>query len=545
MPSWDARQGEPVSSQDEVEEFAALLRRLKARTDRSYAALARRLNMNASTLHRYCAGDAVPLGFAPVERFAALCEASPAERTELHRRWILAVAARQRPRPGAESVPEAAEARAAGHEGPMADEAPALVPAATADAVSTPAADTVPTPAADIASATLADTVSTTAVDTASTTPADTVSTTAVDTASTPLADTASTPPGDFVPAAPVGSVPAAAPDPSPGSRETPSESLPGSSRERAAASRPASRKPWYRRRVTVTAAVVIALIATLGSLSALPSGHSSATGDDQASGTRTTRTAGARHGSPTPSAPPSTARGRSSGSPSPKAPSTGNGSPGPSTGPSPTAASAVVPLTWTVNSHRWAVGCAHNYILDKAPGQVPPPPAPQDASPWARTQNGVHGGQTLVDITVQGQTDAAVVLEALQVRVVGRSAPLKGTAYSTGGGCGGSMGPGSFAVDLDMDRPLARPVPSDDDGTGSRTLRMPFRVSVKDPQVLMVDAQTEACDCRWYLELDWSSRGRTGTVRIDDQGVPFRTSGIKGLPHYWYGEHGWTLLPD
>ncbi|MER5379369.1 helix-turn-helix domain-containing protein [Streptomyces sp. NPDC002688] len=505
MPSWDARQGEPVSSQDEVEEFAALLRRLKARTDRSYAALARRLNMNASTLHRYCAGDAVPLGFAPVERFAALCEASPAERTELHRRWILAVAARQRPRPEAESVPEAAEARAAGHEGPMADEAPALVPAATADAVSTPAADTMPTTAAD------------------------TASTTAV----------------DFVPAAPVGSVPAAAPDPSPGSRETPGESLPGSSRGRAAASRPASRKPWYRRRVTVTAAVVTALIATLGSLSALPSGHSSATGDDQASGTRTTRTAGARHGSPTPSAPPSTARGRSSGSPSPKAPATGNGSPGPSTDPSPTAASAVAPLTWTVNSHRWAVGCAHNYILDKAPAQVPPPPAPQDASPWARTQNGVHGGQTLVDITVQGQTDAAVVLEALQVRVVGRSAPLKGTAYSTGGGCGGSMGPGSFAVDLDMDRPIARPVPSDDDGTGSRTLRMPFRVSVKDPQVLMVDAQTEACDCRWYLELDWSSRGRTGTVRIDDQGVPFRTSGIKGLPHYWYGEHGWTLLPD
>lgn len=98
-----------MSSQDEVEEFAALLRRLKARTDRSYAALARRLNMNASTLHRYCAGDAVPLGFAPVERFAAMCEASPAERIELHRRWILAVAARQRSRTATEPAPEGAE----------------------------------------------------------------------------------------------------------------------------------------------------------------------------------------------------------------------------------------------------------------------------------------------------------------------------------------------------------------------------------------------------------------------------------------------------
>lgn len=92
---------------DDVEEFAALLRRLKARTDRSYGALARRVNMNTSTLHRYCAGDAVPLDFAPVERFAALCGATPAERLELHRLWILAVAARQRPRTsGATESPE-------------------------------------------------------------------------------------------------------------------------------------------------------------------------------------------------------------------------------------------------------------------------------------------------------------------------------------------------------------------------------------------------------------------------------------------------------
>jgi hypothetical protein len=58
-----------------------------------------------------------------------------------------------------------------------------------------------------------------------------------------------------------------------------------------------------------------------------------------------------------------------------------------------------------------------------------------------------------------------------------------------------------------------------------------------------MVDAQTEDCDCRWYLELDWSSQGRTGTVRIDDQGVPFRTSGIKSLPQYWYKNNGWTQI--
>ncbi len=94
---------EPVSAQDEVTEFAALLRELKGRTDRSYGSLARRLHMNTSTLHRYCAGDAVPVDFAPVERFAALCGATDAERLELHRRWLRAAEARRRPRAGSET----------------------------------------------------------------------------------------------------------------------------------------------------------------------------------------------------------------------------------------------------------------------------------------------------------------------------------------------------------------------------------------------------------------------------------------------------------
>ncbi|MDX3833265.1 transcriptional regulator [Streptomyces europaeiscabiei] len=478
MPFWDARQGVLVSSQDEVEEFAALLRRLKARTDRSYAALAQHLNMNASTLHRYCAGDAVPLGFAPVERFAAMCQASRAERIELHRRWVLAVEARQRSRTTSGSAPEAAGAPSAGSEGPLADGAAELVSPEAADSASAAAVD----------------------------------------------------------------SVPAAAPGPLPGPRETPSESLPGLSREHDAASRPALRKPWYRHRVAVTSAVVTALIATLGSLSALPSGHSSATADDRASGTTT---AGTRHGSPTPSAPASTTRGRSPGTESPKASAVGDPSSSPSmspaTSPSAKAVPAVPPLTWTVNSQLWASGCDHDYIIDKAPQQVPPPPAPQDATPWARAQDAVHGGQTLVDISVQGRTDAVVVLEALRVRVVGRAAPVKGTVYLTGQGCGGDLDPRSFAVDLDMDRPIARTVQGGEDSASAPAVRMPYRVSAKDPEVLMVDARTVGCDCRWYLELDWSSQGRTGTERIDDHGIPFRTSGTEGLPQYWYARGGWT----
>ncbi|MFG2372527.1 helix-turn-helix domain-containing protein [Streptomyces sp. NPDC048504] len=373
MPSWDAtRTGGTVSGEandKDVEEFAALLRRLKARTDRSYSQLARRLNMNASTLHRYCVGEAVPLDFAPVERFAALCGATPEERLELHRYWILAVAARQRRR----------------------DAEP-------------PVESPVPTPDA--------------------------------------------------------------APD-------------------------PAARAPWYRRRLTLTAAAVCAVLAVWGSLSAVST-----------------------HDTPR-SKPGATAKSSPSALPA--------------------------PLTWTANSQVWALNCSHDYVVDKSPGQVPPPPAPEDAGAWAAQQHAVHGRETNVEISVQGRTSTAVVLEALRVRVVGRASPAHGTAYAMDQGCGGEVSPRYFGVDLDARRPLARPFAGSTLGTPAPAVHLPYRVSAQDPEVLLVKAQTQTCDCRWYLELDWSSQGRTGTLRVDDHGRPFRTSGIKGLRHLWYSSNGWA----
>ncbi|WP_329348867.1 helix-turn-helix domain-containing protein [Streptomyces sp. NBC_01261] len=396
MPPWDATHtGARVAGEagdKDVEEFAALLRRLKARTDRSYSQLARRLNMNASTLHRYCVGEAVPLDFAPVERFATLCGATPEERLELHRYWILAVAARQRRRDAQPPV-----------ESPVPHPAPVPVPA------------------------------------------------------------------------------PDAAPE-------------------------PAARSPWYRRRLTLTAAAVCAVLAVLGSLAAVSRGGSP----------RTRTVAGTHSGTAT----------------------------GDRTGATPKPTPALpAPLTWTADSQVWEIGCDHDYVIDKAPKDVPPPPVQQDAGVWAATQHAAHGGQTNVEISVQGRSSTAVVLEALRVRVVGRTAPAPGTAYSMARGCGGDISPRYFGVNLDAHRPLVRPEPGGDMGKTVPALHLPYRVSATDPEVLLVKARTGTCDCRWYLELDWSSQGRTGTLRVDDHGKPFRTSSIKGLPHYWYGEHGWTPI--
>ncbi|MFC7817056.1 helix-turn-helix domain-containing protein [Streptomyces sp. NPDC057367] len=447
---------------DEVAEFAALLRALKERTDRSYGSLARRLGMNTSTLHRYCAGDTVPLGFAPVERFAALCGATSEQRLELHRRWLLAVAARRRPRTAgaAKSPPDAGAAEAVNDTAPKAHGGPVAAPDAAPRTANGPAAETRPLP----------------------------------------------NPPGTAAP--------------------------------------PLRHRPWYRRgRLVAGLASVCAVLAALGTLSALPDGRRASgdgparVGGPPASGTADARVPERRDASPRSSGAPTSERNSETATP--------HNEPGTSRLPGATSAPprgeqpVGLPLTWSVNSQEWSLGCGHDYVIDKPPSQIPPPPVPQDAAPWAATQSAVHGGETLVRLSVQGRSDTAVVLEALRVRVVGRGVPAEGNAYAMDQGCGGSVTPRYFAVDLDKDRPVARAVDGNDSGTPVPAVRMPYRVSAKDPEVLLVTAETSSCDCRWYLELDWSSQGREGTVRIDDDGRPFRTSAIEGLPRYLYDTVG------
>ncbi|MEU1460140.1 hypothetical protein ABZ467_05510 [Streptomyces sp. NPDC005727] len=297
--------------------------------------------------------------------------------------------------------------------------------------------------------------------------------------------------------------------------------------------------RSWYRRRRTVVgAAAATVLMVTLGSLSALSADRSH---DDPAKAPGQSRTpgTGTSHRPPATAARPSP--GRSSASPSTGA--RASGSPGAKGGPAAGSKSDApvvtgVPLALTTDSLVWDGGCGHDYVIDKEPAQVPPP-VQQDAGVWAATQGAVHGRQTMVRISVQGKSSTAVVLEALRVRVVSRGTPVTGNAYAMGQGCGADLTPRDFSVNLDVNRSIAHARPGYDGGTPVPAVPLPYRVSAEEPEVLLVTATTEAYDCEWYLELDWSSQGRTGTVRIDDHGRPFRTSGIKGLPHYWYGTNG------
>ncbi|WP_037705461.1 helix-turn-helix domain-containing protein [Streptomyces scabiei] len=450
---------------DDVAEFALLLARLKERTDRSYAALARHLGTNASTLHRYCAGEAVPKDFTGIERFAALCGASPEERVELHRRWILAAAARQRARPS--------DARR-------------------------------------------------------SSTPHDTTSTAA----SASVAPARHSSPSHE------------APEPTP-----PADPRPGPTP-------PADRRPHAgrpRRRPVRSTVLAASLAIALAGLTASASGPSSGGGESSALARTTPEpsvSATYSGGGPQSAAEHPSGGGESSASApttsEPSASATLSDGDAQKNRESASPVPPSVPLTWTADSQLWQLDCDHDYVIDKPPQQVPPPPLPADAEAWAASLGAVHGRTTNLRISVQGRGSAAVVLEALHVRVAGRTTPAarRGIAYSTYEGCGAILIPRYFSVNLDAHRPLARSLPGNDPDRPAPAIGFPYKVSLREPEVLMLSASTESCTCDWYLELDWSSQGRTGTVRIDDHGRPFRTTSIEGLPHYWHpNPRGWVPM--
>ncbi|MET9927346.1 MULTISPECIES: helix-turn-helix transcriptional regulator [unclassified Streptomyces] len=392
------------------QELAERLRELRENSGRTYAALARRIGVSASTLHRYCTGGTVPAEFAPVERLAQLCGRTGEERQALHRLWLRADAER------VERQESGAVEPAGGRE--------------TALAAAQPGTDAPRTEALS-------------------------------------------------------GSVPAAA------APVRPDEDRPVSG---ASAPRTASVRRWAPALVVcVAAALALALSAAFG---------------DPSRPERPERS----------ERPPSVAP--------PAAP----------------------PFTWTTDDHVWKYGCGHAYLVGGDPATVPAPPAEADAEAWARALDAVHAGETGVRITLQGTEERAVVLEALRVRVVERREPAAGRVHRMSSGCGGALTPRMFDVDLDVKRPLARSVPGNDTGEPIAAVSFPYRVSASDPEVLLVTARAAHCDCDWVAELRWSSGGRSGTVRIkDDGGRPFRTSGAPGRPvhDYDYVTRRWVAEPE
>ncbi|KUJ70093.1 hypothetical protein ACZ90_06985 [Streptomyces albus subsp. albus] len=572
-----------MGAAEETAEFAALLRQLKERSGLSYGALAKRLHMSASTLHRYCKGEAVPHDYAPVERLARVCEATPEELVEAHRRWILADAARGRtPKGSPAGRASRASAGAVAGAGTVsgAGDAPVAETGADTDTGTAPADGTgqgaVAAPEGSGASA--ADIRDATAEPTSPRAVADPASAGAVQGAASSEATVALAAPG--APGARTASADAARPGgsvPSPGTPEahaaktapsTGEAGDPGGADDAAEAGDPGtpadagesvvpaahrSAPPRGSRRRGSRGRVVLAVVgaaAVLGGAAfAMQLGSAGGEERRQSLGSaRTDPTAGDPWGAPTRttkapsrSASPSASASRAATPSRPTHAATTHGK----RPPAPERADGkagqrgrAVPLTVATRPYDWPDPCSQHYLLDRPSHEVPPPPTEQDAPGWVTAMGAVSADTQRLELTVQGTGRDTVVLRALHVRTVETGAPLPWNSYTMGVGCGGGVDTSSFDVDLDAGRPSVRPAGGQRD--------FPYKVSESDPEVLYVTAHTASHEVRWYLELEWSSGDRHGTLRVDDRGRPFRTSGESGRPRYEFpiGAPGWTPSP-
>ncbi|MGW4308305.1 helix-turn-helix domain-containing protein [Streptomyces californicus] len=524
----------------EAVEFAALLKDLKARSGRSYGVLAGKLHVSTSTLHRYCNGDAVPNEFAPVERFARVCGASGDELVEVHRRWIIADAARRRPPAGASDAGAGGAAVEGAAEGvefvkpaPSAGSTGSAGPASPVDSAG-PASSASPAPSAE-------------------------------------PAGRAVEPAAPAEPAAPVAAaVPAAAEHDRSDEPDTGDEDFGTDiTAERGgvgAGGRPGegARSRWARlsrrTRVLIAAAGVAALLVptTVVAVDLVGSGKEGGGSAADRVEDRSGGLAGAPEGTvsatPRPSVSPSSASpsagasasGKPSGTPSTASgggqPQNGDGSGNGAGGGGGTGLGA--PPTVSISSYNWEEPCGQHYLVNQGPENLDPPPPPQDRRGWAAAYGGVEGGLSRLQLTVQGTSRDAVVLKGMHVRVLSRKAPLPWSAYLMGNGCGSGITPQTFASHLDAGQPTLRPVAGTQGDIEVPAVDFPYKVTSEDVEVFNLEMKAVSYDVTWYLELEWSSGGKEGVVRIDDHGKPFRLSGMKGRPEYRYGneEVGWFL---
>ncbi|MEV7681725.1 helix-turn-helix transcriptional regulator [Streptomyces sp. NPDC088341] len=367
----------------------------------------------------------------------------------------------------------------------------------------------------------------------------------AVDPDPAPVAAPAAATPAAPAAAADPGSAPAAAPAAPAAESEVVDSELTGGTSviDRPGGSRtgPRAKRLWLVLAAAAVVAVVVPAV-ILGSRAGLASGDDSVTAgatDDPG------RPAGAGSGphsaspeakSPSASLSPTAPVSPSGGTSPSSSPGSGR-TPvaGPGSGSGQDAAGSAVPVTVSTRPYAFEDPCSQHYLIDRPPTEVPPPPTEQDAPGWVNALGGVASGGQYIELTVQGTGSETVVLQALHVRVVKSGAPLAWTDYIMGVGCGGGVSTKSFDVDLDAGRPSSVP------RAGQRDF--PYKVSESDPEVLYISARSSARDVSWYLELEWSSGERNGTLRVDDRGRPFRTSGATGRPSYEYPPGGTEWL--
>lgn len=190
-------------------------------------------------------------------------------------------------------------------------------------------------------------------------------------------------------------------------------------------------------------------------------------------------------------------------------------------------------------------------------PGSLPDPSEIEGMSrpssevfKWLRDHGGADQGDTRVRLRVEGVSDRVVLIREIRVEAE-REQPFAGTrVYCPTAGANAAT---LLVFDLDDPHPVAWEWNEDGgrERTGSRPYFDTHNVTVKKNEIcdFVIVTAAELVRCRWTIAVDLSVGRRRQTLRINDHGQPFHTSGepaggfMERLDWAWYD--GFKFRPE
>ena len=206
-------------------------------------------------------------------------------------------------------------------------------------------------------------------------------------------------------------------------------------------------------------------------------------------------------------------------------------------------------PLSWTVAFDDGQLNACHGWTFPQPLAAIPfhdmagygRSDGPADEV-WALQHGGVDEYSALFDITVQGKTDAAVVIRDLRVKVLSRKASLSGTRIVSETGCGAEVSVRYLSVDLSSAKPELV-LNNTDESTAAPAAE--YTVSQSDPEVFAIEAYNWTTsgprhDETYVYEFDWSQGSASGTVDVlAPDGRPFELNNPSDDPTAYTSNQG------
>jgi hypothetical protein len=170
----------------------------------------------------------------------------------------------------------------------------------------------------------------------------------------------------------------------------------------------------------------------------------------------------------------------------------------------------------------------------------IPPSSLCREWREWARPKGGVDGRWTKVQVMVEGRAEGQVVIDRLDVEVLGRHEPKSGTYVFCPVG-GASASPREISIRLDNDPSSVGFI---EQGYEPATEFL-FTLGKGEVETFRIYAMTDRYYCEWIARLSYVADDKRGSIEISDEGEPFRTTGITNAQAYVWSDGGWTEHDD